>query len=67
MASRTMGFFDMPREIRDEIYKHALTPGVIYIPTCPEGKATETGVQLLATCRQAYDEGFELYYGKLIR
>ena len=64
-----IGYFSLPREIRDEIMRLVLCPGHIYLPgpDMPAHKlrpkpALYPGIQLLATCRQAYIEGHELYY-----
>ena len=63
---QTISYFDLPFEIRTMIMELVLTPGNIYIslensrsPTAPK-----YGVQLLATCRQAYQEGHQLYYSR---
>ena len=62
MAAPRITYFSLPRELRDKIMTYALQPGDIYLPSNSASKMTNSGVQLLATCRQAYAEGYELYY-----
>ena len=62
MAAPRTTYFSLPRELRDKIMTYALQPGDIYLPSNSASKMTNSGVQLLATCRQAYAEGYELYY-----
>ncbi|KAG7002401.1 hypothetical protein G7Y79_00027g060930 [Physcia stellaris] len=71
-----MGYFALPGEIRNKIMKLVLCPGHIYLRSKPTASnhhisysndpagATRSppGIQLLATCRQAYNEGRVLYY-----
>lgn len=71
-----MGFFALPGEIRNRIMQLVLCPGHIYLRSKPAASnhhisysndpasATRSppGIQLLATCRQAYNEGRALYY-----
>jgi len=67
--STKIGYLELPREIRDQIMELALHPGEVQIHASPEEHASrEThhryGVQLLATCRQIYEEGHRIWYGK---
>ena len=72
-----LGYFSLPGEIRNKIVKYVLVPGDIH-PHRPE-LATSTqspdstaivesrpGIQLMATCKQAYQEGHMLYYSSNI-
>ena len=63
------GYFFFPPEIRNQITSLILVPGEIYlrprpIVGCSVSKfhRKRYGCQFLATCRQAYEEGHELYY-----
>ena len=69
-------YFALPGEIRNKIMHLVLCPGHIYLRSKPTASnhyisysndpdnATQSppGIQLLATCRQAYNEGHALYY-----
>lgn len=71
-----VGYFALPGEIRNKIMQLVLCPGDIYLrskPTVHNHQISYTndpantaqsppGIQLLATCRQAYNEGHALYY-----
>ena len=63
------GYFFFPPEIRNQIMDLVLVPGDIYLRPRPIIGCSRSnfhrkryGFQLLATCRQAYKEGHELYY-----
>ena len=67
-----VGFLSLPGEIRNKIMDYALVPGEIYLSTKCQPidihSKTKTrlfvpGCQLLATCKQAYLEGHESFYG----
>ena len=67
------GYLFFPPEIRNAIMKLLLQPGNIYMKPQPimgtrgsKYHQTQYGVQLLATCHQAYQEGHELYYSSNI-
>jgi len=79
LPSTKIGYLSLPREIRDQIMELALHPGKVYIPAKLEsvmkhlnrfgehpsrGVHHRYGVQLLATCRQVYEEGHTIWYGK---
>ena len=61
------GYLSLPLEIREMIMDLALNPGLVWIDL-PSNRATvdRYGVQMLATCRQVYEEGFRVWYGKNI-
>lgn len=68
-------YFSLPPEIRNQITTLALTGGHVYLQPRPYSRklrshavfkipnnASAPGVGLLATCRQAYEEGRVMYY-----
>lgn len=68
-----LSYFSLPGEIRNKIMDYVLVPGDIY--PCRPAQTTSTGssdtmakaeshpgIQLIATCRQAYHEGHNLFY-----
>ena len=68
-----LSYFSLPGEIRNKIMNLVLVPGDVYphtpvsntsslIPISAANVRSRSGVQLLATCRQAYDEGHALFY-----
>ena len=68
-----LSYFSLPGEIRNKIMNLVLVPGDVY-PYTPVSKIStrtpvsganvhsRSGVQLIATCRQAYHEGHALFY-----
>ena len=76
-ASPSTSYLPFPRELRDKILSLALTGGHVYLrssfssqklihkPTSVNPSFTSTpAVNLLATCRQAYDEGHVMFYSE---
>ena len=70
-------YFSLPPEIRNKIMNLVLVPGDVYphtpVPKTPTREPvaaanvqSRSGVQLIATCRQAYDEGHALFYSSNI-
>ena len=68
-----LSFFSLPGEIRNKIMNLVLVPGDVYphtlvpdsstrVPVSAANVQSRSGVQLIATCRQAYDEGHALFY-----
>ena len=68
-----LSFFSLPGEIRNMITNLVLVPGDVYphtllptistrIPVSAANVQSRSGVQLIATCRQAYNEGHVLFY-----
>ena len=68
-----LSFFSLPGEIRNKIMNLVLVPGDVYphtpvpkistrVPISAANVESRSGVQLIATCRQAYDEGHVLFY-----
>lgn len=56
-----VSYFSLPGEIRNKIMDLVLVHGEIDTDTGSANK-TRAGVQLLATCKHAYQEGHELFY-----
>lgn len=69
-----LSYFSLPGEIRNKIMNYVLVPGDVY-PYRPVPETTSTdkpettlnvasrpGVNLLATCKQAYQEGHAMFY-----
>jgi len=65
-APKLFNYLSLPRELRDQIMDYALHPGEVCIPAAKSSPQDRSryGVQLLATCRQVYEEGHEIWYGK---
>ena len=65
-APKGFNYLFLPRELRNQIMKYALNPGEVCIPTNNSSLQDRPryGVQVLATCRQAYEEGYTIWYGK---
>jgi len=63
---KSFNYLSLPRELRDQVMDHALHPGEVYITTDRSSLQDRRryGVQLLASCRQVYEEGHEIWYGK---
>lgn len=65
-----IAYLDLPGEIRNKIMDFALVPGHIYfsIKSQPINYKNSPvflpGCQLLATCRQAYNEGYVSFYNR---
>ena len=68
-----LSYFSFPGEIRNKIMDYVLVPGEIYpfrpALTTSTGSSdtvvkveSHPGIQLIATCRQAYHEGHRLFY-----
>ena len=68
-----LSYFSLPGEIRNKIMNLVLVPGDVYPhapvpdtstrePVAAANVQSRSGVQLIATCRQAYDEGHALFY-----
>ena len=68
-----LSYFSLPGEIRNRIMNLVLVPGDVYphtpvpngtkrVPVSAANVQCRSGVQLIATCRQAYDEGHALFY-----
>ena len=68
-----LSYFSLPGEVRNKIMDYVLVPGDIYpyrpvLETSPCGSDTTasvqsaSGVQLIATYKQAYQEGHRLFY-----
>ena len=68
-----LSYFSLPGEIRNKIMNLVLVPGDVYphtpvpngakrVPVSAANVQCRSGVQLIATCRQAYDEGHALFY-----
>ena len=65
-----LSYFSLPGEVRNKIMDLVLVHGDVYpcrsVPkTSSDTKAnvvSPPGIQLLATCKQAYNEGYELFY-----
>lgn len=68
-----LSYFSLPGEVRNKIVDHVLAPGDIYpwgpalemptrSPDTPVNIEHWPGIQLIATCKQAYLEGHELFY-----
>ena len=68
-----LSFFSLPGEIRNKIMNLVLVPGDVYphtpvpkistrVPISAANVESRSGVQLIATCRQAYNEGHALFY-----
>ena len=67
-------YFSLPAEIRNEITSLALTGDHVYLEAKPQARKLRSddrkplngpsapGVGLLATCRQAYEEGHVMFY-----
>ena len=66
-------YFSLPGEVRNKIMNYVLVPGDIYPrspvsetptrnPDAPFKAGSRPGVQLIATCKQAYHEGHSLLY-----
>ena len=67
LPEKPFRYFALPRELRNLVMEFAFAPGDIYIRVKGDHikkPRFKYGVQLLATCRQAYAEGYPLYYGK---
>lgn len=65
-TSSGFNYLSLPRELRDQIMQYALNPGEVCIPTrrkSPQDRP-RFGVQVLATCHQAYEEGYGIWYGR---
>ncbi|KAG7002439.1 hypothetical protein G7Y79_00027g061310 [Physcia stellaris] len=65
-----IAYMDLPGEIRNRIMDFALVPGHIYFSTksqpidCKNSPIFVPACQLLATCRQAYNEGYVSFYNR---
>ena len=65
-----IGYLDLPGEIRNKIIDFALVPGHIYFFTKSQPISYKNapvflpGCQLLATCKQAYNEGYVSFYNR---
>ena len=68
-----LSYFSLPGEIRNKIMNLVLVPGDVYphtpfpngtkrVPVSAANVQCRSGIQLIATCRQAYDEGHALFY-----
>ena len=68
-----LSYFSLPGEIRNKIMNLVLVSGDVYphtpvpngtkrVPVSAANIQSRSGVQLIATCRQAYDEGHALFY-----
>lgn len=63
-----VGYLDLPGEIRNQIMDYALVPGRVLFSAkvqpvdFKDSPSFVPGCQLLATCRQAYDEGHVSFY-----
>ena len=68
--NRNIGFLSLPGEIRNKIMDSALVPGHIYLsrkmqPVDCKGLPVFTpGCQILATCKQLYQEGHISFYSR---
>lgn len=67
-TSSGFNYLSLPRELRDQIMQYALNlnPGEVCIParrTSPQDRP-RFSVQVLATCHQAYEEGYRIWYGR---
>ena len=69
-----LSYFSLPGEIRNKIMDLVLVHGIVHpyrpvsesstrIPDPKAKIAPQSGIQLLATCRKAYEEGHALFYG----
>lgn len=65
-ALKGFNYFSLPRELRDQIMQYVLHPGEVCIPTDNSSVRDRPryGVQVLATCHQAYAEGHRVWYGR---
>lgn len=65
-APKGFNYLSLPRELRDQVMQYALHPGEVCIPTDKSSRQDQPryAVQLLATCRQVYKEGHEIWYGR---
>ena len=65
-----IGYLDLPGKIRNKIIDFALVPGHIYFSTKSQPISYKNsavflpGCQLLATCRQVYNEGYISFYNR---
>lgn len=68
-----LSYFSLPAEVRNQIMDYVLVPGDIYpcrpdletstrSPDTTVNVASHSGVQLIATCKQAHQEGHGLFY-----
>lgn len=69
-SNRKIGFLSLPGEVRNKIMDLALVPGHIYFsnrmqPVDRNGSPVfKSGCQVLATCRQLYQEGHVSFYSR---